>query len=262
MKKKGFTLIELLVVIAIIAILMGVLLPALSRVREQAKQKKCGNAVRQQVLSLTMFADENNGQLPRLSGGNWLWDLIYDVRGYLLKSGLTKDMFFCPSNDNQQKYMDKYWDFTIKYDPATKKAISGYTVAGYCYIIENDTNTRNTSSAIQPTQPHPCNKRWLKSTQEKNAAEMELVVDAILSTQTTVSSAYPYGQNFGRITAGGMWGTWGIHDQSSHLKTEGRVIGGNAGYLDGHAQWRRFSGTDDSSEIQKRYTAAGPWFWW
>jgi len=234
---------------------MGVLLPALSRVREQAKQRRCGNTVRQQVLSLTMWADENKGKLPRLSGGNWLWDLSYDMRGWLLQSGLTKEMFYCPSNDNQQKNIEKYWDFSIQYD-SNRKATGGFTVAGYCYIIMNSENNR--PSILPPKS----NKRWLKSTQEKNAADMELVVDSLLSTTTTTSVAYPYGQNFGMITAGGMWSRYQIHDQSSHIKGEGRPIGGNAGYLDGHVQWRRFSGTGPESEIQKRYTDAGPSFWW
>ena len=127
MKKKGFTLIELLVVIAIIAILMGVLLPALGRVREQAKQKKCASQVRQQVLALTMFADDNKGQLPTTQSGYWMWDLDLGPRTYILKSGLTREMFYCPSNPNQQKYIDIYWDFAIRKD-STGKPVSGYTV--------------------------------------------------------------------------------------------------------------------------------------
>jgi prepilin-type N-terminal cleavage/methylation domain-containing protein len=60
-KKRGFTLIELLVVIAV---LMGLLMPALRRVKEQAGQQSCGQKIRQQVLSIAMYADSNNQKLP------------------------------------------------------------------------------------------------------------------------------------------------------------------------------------------------------
>ncbi len=58
--EAGFTLIELLVVIAIIALLMGILMPALQRVREQARQQSCGARIRQHLLALNMYADDND----------------------------------------------------------------------------------------------------------------------------------------------------------------------------------------------------------
>ena len=61
-ERKGFTLIELLVVIAIIALLMAVLMPALQRVKRQARSVACLSKLKQWSLYFAMYAEDHDGR--------------------------------------------------------------------------------------------------------------------------------------------------------------------------------------------------------
>ena len=113
--KKGFTLIELLVVISIIALLLSILMPALSKVRQQARIAVCTSNVRQWALACTAYAAEHDGYYPGRVGNirdfkydySWPWqyykakgeDLIYvDLLSSFFKPylGDSSDFIFCP----------------------------------------------------------------------------------------------------------------------------------------------------------------------
>lgn len=63
-RRRGFTLIELLVVIAIIALLMGILMPALAQIKEKAKEISCRANLRQYGVAQTMYLDDNDDRYP------------------------------------------------------------------------------------------------------------------------------------------------------------------------------------------------------
>src|SRR6056297_311559 len=63
-KKRGFTLVELLVVIAIIALLMGIMMPALSRVRQMAYRMLCGTNLSGLGKVMLIYANDNDNEFP------------------------------------------------------------------------------------------------------------------------------------------------------------------------------------------------------
>lgn len=73
LRRFGFTLIELLVVISIIALLIGILLPALSRARDSSNSVFCLNNVRGIMSAEIQYANENKGLLPGVGSGiSWI----------------------------------------------------------------------------------------------------------------------------------------------------------------------------------------------
>lgn len=76
MRRKGFTLVELLVVIAIIALLMGILMPALARVRQLAFRMTCGTNLSGIGKAMLIYANDYEDELPRAGGRNSTWGLL------------------------------------------------------------------------------------------------------------------------------------------------------------------------------------------
>ena len=88
-RRTGFTLIELLVVIAIIAILVGMLLPAVQKVREAAMRAQCQNSLKQLALAAHTY-DSDNQQLPP---GGWMSNSYMGIIPYLLPYLEQKPLF-------------------------------------------------------------------------------------------------------------------------------------------------------------------------
>jgi prepilin-type N-terminal cleavage/methylation domain-containing protein/prepilin-type processing-associated H-X9-DG protein len=189
LRRKGFTLVELLVVIGIIAVLIGILMPALNSARRQARSVQCLSSLRTIGHAYFMYAQNNNGAWPVAVHplNTWIpidqerrwYDLIaeyitsvrMDKYSDIDKVRENSVLWGCPEYARREDYID----------PINDKLRPGYGMQYYPSYFDDG----KTANLAYIGNPKP-RGRYVKQTEWTKAAERGLVADAIFHIlQTT-----------------------------------------------------------------------------
>ncbi len=161
-KRRAFTLIELLVVIAIIALLIGILLPAIGKARETARTVKCQSNLRQLSISLSQYANDFKGLYPQqLTDGNSavrqeLWFDVVRLGPYLPQivdvdrpttgyETIAGGVMACPNHPNgARSYTINHWASSAVgsvINRSTWRKPSGALGTGFDSAVDNGSKT-------------------------------------------------------------------------------------------------------------------------
>ena len=264
---KAFTLIELLVVVSIIALLVSILMPALARAREQAKQVLCATNLHSVGQAFYIYAAQNNDWIPLHRDNFQLHDISYKTSNFIIDNGGNKGTFYCPSNAHFDSDDPRLWQYaqlvilggsTTRMNeepPDRPTAIPNFSLHDQLYRVTSYHWLMETYDARRtpPWRPDPPLGRdykiWPKTINEKLPSSREVVVDQVLSDGATLDS------NFTDLTQGYMYVLWKIVDDTNHMN-KSDPTGGNILFLDGHVEFREIT------QMQIRAGGGNPWHWW
>jgi len=139
MRRKGFTLVELLVVIAIIALLMGILMPALARVRQLAFRMTCGTNLAGIGKAMLIYANDYEDELPRAGGrlSQWNGPVLWSATDRYNAYGVGTD------GTGGKATITSCFFLLVKYAEVTPKS----------FICKGDTGTTEWQLADENTLP-------------------------------------------------------------------------------------------------------------
>ncbi len=168
---EGFTLIELLMVISIMSMLMSIMLPGLSRAREQAKRLVCSSNLRQMTIGWSFYAMDNQDRLcsPKTdwdSPGNWVTD------GPPWPSNNTGNTKMAIENGSLFRYMQTVDIYKCKSDPS--EFLRSYSIAAdmtgtidqisrpfsKIVFVDAGSNWRWIHNGFSPICENPLNIKW------------------------------------------------------------------------------------------------------
>jgi len=121
MKRKGFTLVELLVVIAIIALLMGILMPALTRVRQIAYRMMCASNLAGIGKAMLLYAGDNQEDFPRSGGSKGTWASSGQLVGQFEPFLSTEALAYGEAADTAPVTIGSSFYLLVKYAEVTPK---------------------------------------------------------------------------------------------------------------------------------------------
>lgn len=217
-KQRGFTLIELLVVIAIIALLMSILMPALARVRQQAKEAICQSNLRQWGTMFSMYTNENDGyymQSWSIEGQSWQAALRSYYGEGKEESSLVTDIKCCPMAARPDSKSMSGSTFIAWGGPQNWAFIDGK---------RGDYGSYGTNTCIyhKPKGDEGYAPEYWRRDDVKNAGNIPLFLDCIWVTSWASWTDEPPTYSGARVWTGGTGGGMGLFCVPRH----GEVING------------------------------------